>query len=133
MNVLIIKQFSVFTPNKPGTLSSLTKLFADNKINLMGIASEVRDDSGTVRLAVAGDADVSALLSGAGFPSVESRLLSVEVPDRPGELHKVADLLAQAKINITTVYGTVVDGNATRLLIATEDTDQAFKILSESR
>ncbi len=130
MRVQIIKQFSVFMPNRPGALSNLAKIFADKGINLVGIASEVRDDAGMVRLAVTGDQDVSSLLSGAGFPSVESRLISIEVPDRPGELYRIAKILGDGKINITTVYGTILDGNSTRILLAVEDTDKAHKLIS---
>ena len=129
MKVEVIKQFSVFMPNKPGSLSRLAKLFADKKINILGIASEVRDDSGLVRIAVAPDAEVSPVLSQAGFSSVETRLLSVDIDDRPGELLRVADALSAAKLNITTVYGTGFEGQRSRVLIAAEHTDKAMKVL----
>ena len=131
MNIEILKQFSVFMPNKPGALSRLTKLFAEKEINILGIASEVRDDSGLVRIAVGAGVEVSQLLSQAGFSSVETRLLSVDVDDRPGELLRVADALASAKVNITTVYGTSMVGQRSRILIAAEHTDKAIKILDQ--
>jgi len=127
-----IKQFSVFMPNKPGALSRLAHLFAEKGMNILGIASEVRDDSGLVRIALAHDADASAILSKAGFSSVETSILSVELDDEPGQLLKVSDALAAGKINITTVYGTSVPGAKTaRLLIAVQNTDRALTILEE--
>ena len=129
MKVETLKQFSVFLPNKPGALSRLAKLFAEAGVNLLGIASEVRDDSGMVRVAVGPDKDVSAILSKAGFASVESKLLSVQVADKPGELHRVARALAEGGINITTVYGTSLDGSSCRILIAAENTDLAREVL----
>lgn len=119
-------------PNKPGALASLAKLFADKGINLLGIASEVRDDSGLVRLAVEGDADVSGILSKAGFASVETDLLSIEVDDRPGELHRATKILADAKFNITTVYGTSLGGGAARILIAVQGADKAKALLERA-
>jgi hypothetical protein len=125
-----IKQLSVFMPNKPGALSRLAALFAENKFNILGIASEVRDDSGLVRIALAGDADASSILSRAGFSSVETFILSVELDDRPGQLQRVCDALATGRINITTVYGTSVIGAKTaRILIAVQNTDKALEIL----
>jgi hypothetical protein len=125
-----IKQFSVFMPNKPGALSRLASLFAEKSINILGIASEVSAESGLVRIALANDSDASAILSKAGFSSVETHILSVEVDDKPGEMLRITDALAEGKINITTVYGTSVPGaGSSRLLIAVQNTDKALSIL----
>ena len=117
-------------PNKPGALTRLAALFSEKNINILGIASEVRDDSGLVRIALENDADVSSILSSAGFSSVETHILSVEVDDKPGELLRVAAALAEGKVNITTVYGTSVEGAKTsRILIAAQNIDRALAIL----
>lgn len=132
MRVHKIKQFSVFMPNKPGALTRLAALFSEKGINILGIASEVRDDSGLVRIALENDAEASSILSAAGFSSVETHILSVEVDDKPGELLRVAAALADGKINITTVYGTSVEGAKTsRILIAAQNTDRALEILEK--
>jgi len=129
VRVEVLKQFSVFMPNRPGALSRLAGLFSEKGINIVGIASEVRDDSGLVRIAVDAKADVSAILSQAGFASVESSLLSVELPDRPGEIYRLAKALADGKINITTVYGTSLGSPSSRILIAAENTEKARALL----
>jgi hypothetical protein len=125
-----LKQFSIFMPNRPGALARLAELFSAEKINILGIASEVRDDSGLVRIALPMTADVSGVLSKAGFSSVETFILSVEVDDSPGELFRVTQALADAKINITTVYGTAVDGaKSARILVALQNADKALEVL----
>lgn len=131
MKVEVLRQFSVFMPNRPGALSALAKIFSDKGVNLLGIASEVRDDSGLVRIAVPTDSDVSHILSQAGFASVETSLLSVEVPDKPGELLRLTRALAEGKVNITTVYGTSIGGESCRILIAAENTPKARAILEQ--
>lgn len=132
MKVQKIKQFSVFMPNKPGALTRLAALFAEKGINILGIASEVRDDSGLVRIALENEAEVSSILSAAGFSSVETHILSVEVDDKPGELLRIGAALADGKINITTVYGTSVPGGRTsRILIAAQNIDKALAILEQ--
>ena len=130
MKVEKIKQFSVFMPNKPGALSRLMTLFAEKDVNILGIASEVSAESGLVRIALANDSDASSILSKAGFSSVETQILAVELDDRPGQLRRISDALAQGKINITTVYGTSSPGAATsRILIAVQNTDKALELL----
>jgi hypothetical protein len=131
MKIEVLKQFSVLLPNKPGALNRLAQLFSQKGINILGLASEVRDDSGIVRIAVDPKVDVSAVLSQAGFASVETRLLSVEVDDEPGELFWLTQALAEGGINITTVYGTAAPKGSCRILIATENTQKA-RLLLES-
>ena len=70
------------------------------------------------------------MLSKAGFASVETRLISVVVDDEPGKLEEITRILAEGEINITTVYGTAF-GKISRILIAVENTDKAFKLLKE--
>ena len=129
MKVTIIKQYSVFMPNRPGALARMAKLFSDSGVNIIGISSEVRDDSALVRIAVDGEEDRSSILSKAGFASVEGRLLSVEVEDKPGQLAKVAKILADGGINITNVYGTSFGRQVSRILFAVDSTDAAAELL----
>lgn len=129
MKVEVLKQFSVFLPNRPGALSALARLLSDKNVNILGIASEVRDDSGLVRIAVGPESDVSGILSAAGFASVETSLLSIEVADRPGELARVTKALADGKVNITTVYGTSFGGRASRILVSVTNTEKALSLL----
>lgn len=129
MKVSVIKQYSVFMPNRPGSLAALSRHFAERGVNVVGLASEVRDDSGLVRIALEGDADHSEILSRAGFASVETNLLSVELEDGPGKLHRLAQLLADGGVNITTVYGTASVQSGSRVLLAVENTKKAVRIL----
>src|SRR5438552_1165334 len=101
MKVEILKQFSVFLPNQPGALSRVVKLFADDGINIFGIASEIRDDSGIIRLVVENRPGIHSVLTKGGCICVEADVLSVELTDRPGELYRLAKTLGDNGINIT--------------------------------
>lgn len=129
MKASVIKQYSIFMPNQPGALARLALAFGESDVNIVGIASEVRDDSGLVRIAVESGVSVSGVLSRAGFASVEGKLLSLEIDDKPGKLAEVAGLLADAGINITTIYGTALSSQVCRMLIAVDDTDEAMQVL----
>lgn len=131
MKVSLIKQYSVFLPNHPGALADLAKRFGDSGINIIGLSSEVRDDSALVRIALDGDGDYSSVLSKAGFASVEGKMISVEVDDQPGRLHAVTKALGEGGVNITNVYGTAAGGGISRLLIAAENTARAMSVLEK--
>jgi hypothetical protein len=127
--VKLISQYTVFLPNVPGALSKFVELFANEGINIIGIASEIRDDSGVVRIAVDADLKVSHILTGAGFTTIETSMLSVELPDKPGELLRLTKILGENNINITTVYGTSLGGASGRLLLNVTDADKALEVL----
>jgi len=129
MSVKLIRQYTVFLPNVPGALSKFVELFANEGVNIIGIASEIRDDSGVVRVAVDADRKVSHILTGAGFTTIETQMISVELPDKPGQLMRMTKLLGEHNINITTVYGTADTGHTGRLLMNASDVDRALEIL----
>ena len=129
MSVKLIRQYTVFLPNIPGALSKFVELFANEGINIIGIASEIRDDSGVVRIAVEADRKVSHILTGAGFTTIETQMISLELPDKPGQLLLLSKALSAHDINITTVYGTSVGGANGRLLLNASDPDKALEVL----
>jgi hypothetical protein len=131
VKITLIKQYSVFLTNSPGALADLTKRFSESGINIIGLSSEVRDDSALVRIALDGETDYSAVLSKAGFASVESKMISVEVDDQPGRLHMITKALGEGGVNITNVYGTAAGGSISRLLLAVENTQKAMKALEK--
>ena len=129
MPVKLIRQYTVFLPNVPGALAKFVELFANEGINIIGLASEIRDDSGVVRIAVDGDRKVSHILTGAGFTTIETPMISLELADKPGQLLRLTKLLSENNINITTVYGTSFGGASGRLLMNASDTDKALEVL----
>jgi len=130
MIITTVRQYSVFLPNKPGALSEFTKLFADQGIAIIGIASEIRDDSGVVRVSVESDKRIGYILTQAGFTTVETSMLSLELPDNIGELHRLSSKLGEAGVNITTVYGTTHTGRTSRLLFSVNDLEKAKEVLN---
>ncbi|OGS08428.1 MAG: hypothetical protein A2270_09055 [Elusimicrobia bacterium RIFOXYA12_FULL_51_18] len=131
MAVKIVRQYTVFLPNVPGALSGFIELFVNEGINIIGIASELRDDSGVVRVTVDAEKKISYVLTNAGFTTVESLMISIELTDKPGELLNMTRMLAANSINITTVYGTALGGKTGRILLNVSDADRALEILKK--
>lgn len=129
MPVKLVRQYTVFLPNIPGALAKFVELFANAGINIIGLASEIRDDSGVVRVAVDADKKVSHILTGAGFTTIETTMISLNLDDKPGQLMRLTKVLGDNHINITTVYGTSDTGNTGRLLMNVSDADKAVEVL----
>lgn len=129
--IKLVKQYTVFLPNKPGALHSFIELFANEGINIIGISSEIHDESGIIKIAVDSDKKLSYILTRAGFTTLETTMISITLEDKPGELIKLTKLLAENNINITTIYGTA-SGCPSRILLNVSDLEKTLSILKQT-
>jgi len=132
MAISIVKQYSVFLMNEPGTLKSFTELFVRENINIIAMAQDVRYDAAVVRLAVQNDKGISHILTKAGFTSVKTDAICLDIPDRVGILRDVGAVMSNHGINITTFYGTADKNGVTRWIIVVNDITQALNALEAS-
>lgn len=132
MAVKLIRQYTVFVPNSPGALCKFVEIFNKAGLNIIGIASEVRDDSGVVRIALDEDTHASKVITDAGFTTIETFMLSYEYPaDRPGNLFRLTQILNKHGLNITTVYGTSLIGDKGRIIFNVPDAEKAISIIEK--
>jgi len=131
MAIKLVRQYTVFLPNRPGALSQFIELFANEGINIIGVASEIHDESGIIKIAMDSDKKFSYILTRAGFTTLETSMLSIDLEDKPGELLKLTKILAQNDINITTVYGTSYGNKVSRILLNVSNPETALEILSK--
>ena len=99
-----VKQISVFLENRPGCLYEMTKALADQKIDLRGLSLAETSDFGIVRLIVDDVLGTATVLKDSGFVSSLTDVLAVEVPNVPGGLNKVLEVLNSEKINVEYMY-----------------------------
>ncbi|MBM4046795.1 MAG: ACT domain-containing protein [Planctomycetes bacterium] len=126
----IQKQLSVFLANKPGTLAKMCATLGKAKINILALAVSDTVDHAVVRLVVDHPDRACLLLGDTGALVVENDVLMVELPNRPGELARVASKLAKAKMNIEYAYCTSGETQATgTLLLRVDNPRKALKVL----
>ncbi|MBQ7544133.1 MAG: acetolactate synthase [Synergistaceae bacterium] len=99
-----VKQISVFLENRPGCLHEMTKALADANIDLRGLSLAETSDFGIVRLIVDDVLGTTNTLKDAGFVASMSDVLAVEVPNVPGGLNKVLEILSGTGINVEYMY-----------------------------
>ena len=103
----VIRQISVFLENRPGSLAEVTRYLADQSINLRAMSIAESRDFGTIRI-IASDQDACAeALRKQGYQYTEVDVLAAEMPDRPGGMAEVAEIIAQENINIEYGYAMV--------------------------
>lgn len=129
--IKLVRQYSVFLPNSPGAMNKFLDRFTREEINIIGIASELTDGAGIVRITVDSEKSVSPVLTSDGFTTIETFVILLELKDRPGMLQQLSTLLSDNGINITTIYGTTYTGAVGHLLLNVTDAPRAMEILKE--
>ena len=99
-----VKQISVFLENKPGSLSDMTKVLADSGIDMRAFSLAETSDFGIARVIVDDLYKTTTVLKDAGFIHSVSSVLAVAIPDVPGGLWQVLDILRQESINVEYMY-----------------------------
>ncbi len=119
---------AVFVENKPGQTARITRLLAEAGVNLRWFTIANSGSFGVMRFLVdQSDAAIRALKDkGVMVSPVE--VIAVEVPDKPGSLQAVADLLGRNNINLDNSSGFVA-GQRAVLIIEVHELAQARAIL----
>ncbi len=128
-----VEQISIFLENKPGGLEHVTRVLKDADINIRALSLADTSDFGILRLIVNDtDAAEKALLSN-GFTVRRTPVVAVEVPDRPGGLHGILEILLKKGINVEYTYAFVERSGENALIIFRFDrTDEAIDVLLEN-
>ena len=99
-----IKQISVFLENKPGALYAMTGVLAQNQVDLRALNVAETKDFGIVRLIVDNVYTATTVLKDAGYIQSVTPVVGVAIPDVPGGLNRVLQVLADAKVNVEYMY-----------------------------
>ncbi len=132
MAISVIKQYSVFLINEPGALKSFAELFVRENVNVIAISQDVRYDAAVVRIAVKYNEEISHALTKAGFTSVKTDAICLDAPDRTGLARDIGAVLFKQGINITTIYGSAMEGGMSRWIVVVNDITKALNALEAS-
>ncbi len=126
------EQISVFLENKAGRLCEVTGVLAEAQVNIRALALADTSDFGVLRLIVDDTEKAKTALKTAGFTVGKTDVLAVEVPDRPGGLYEILDLLQSAGINVEYMYAFVnVTGENAVMIFRFDETAKAISTLQE--
>ena len=113
-----MKQISVFVENKPGALYALTAVLAQGQIDMRALSLAETKDFGIVRLIVNDLYKATTLLKYAGYVHSLTPVVGVAIPDVPGGLNRVLQVLTDAKVNVEYMYA----------FLGGKDVDHAYMI-----
>ena len=125
-------QISVFLENRAGQLAEITNVLSENHIDLRALSIAETADYGVLRLIVNKPHEASAVLLEHGFVLSMTPVTIVAVPDEPGGLAKVLNILSDANIDIQYMYSVFGQENGLAYMIFRVANDEQLRaVLTE--
>ena len=103
-NTMIIRQISIFLENRKGRINEVTRVLADNGINMEAFCIAETSDFGLMRLIVSEVDRTVSVLREAGFAVIVTDVVSISCRNVAGALASVLEILAGRGIFIEYMY-----------------------------
>ncbi|MDD3364271.1 MAG: hypothetical protein PHZ03_04765 [Syntrophomonas sp.] len=131
---MFIAQISVYLENARGTLREMTKLLAENEIDIMALSIADTSNFGIVRMIIREACIDKALncMKNAGFMVKKTNVICVGVPNKPGALDNILAVIEEADISIEYIYSFnySVDGDAL-FVLRLLDSERVIELFKE--
>jgi len=125
-----VPQVSVFLENRRDRLHEACKILSDAGLNLITLTLTDTADFGVVRFIVRDPQKAAAVLRDNGFTTIVNEVLAIEVPDRPGGLAEILEVLDAGGVDIEYIYAfRESPERAAVLIFRFEDPDKAIEVL----
>jgi hypothetical protein len=128
-----LKQLSLFLENKPGTLSLPCRILAKAGISLVTLTVADTLQFGILRIVVRDWEKAKKILEDNGCVVKVSDVVAIQVPDQPGGLMQILDVLETARINVEYMYAfTSKQEDKGVLVFRFDDADAAIQALQNN-
>jgi hypothetical protein len=121
------KEISFTMPDKVGLLSEVTTAIAGARVNIAAICAYAMENSAYFMLTADSTAKAKKALAPLGVAIDERDVVEVEIPNKPGELQKIAD----AGIDIEYMYATAGKGKTATCVLKTADDQKAMRVINK--
>ena len=125
-------QLSVFLVNQPGSITAVSGLLSDKGVNIIAFSLAEGLDHGYVRMVVDKPDIARVALTEDGGLIFERSVLLVEASNHEGSLHRIANTLSEAGVNVDYTYCASGTRPDTGLMVArVNDLPKAISALND--
>jgi hypothetical protein len=125
-----VEQISIFIENKSGRLAEVSRILGEAGVNIRALSLADTSDFGILRLIVNDREKAMTALKGKGFTVSKTEVVAVEVPDQPGGLASILQVLDNELINVEYMYAFVERCGANAVIIFRfDETEKAITTL----
>jgi hypothetical protein len=127
-----VEQISIFLENKSGRLAEVTRILGENGVNIRALSLADTTDFGILRIIVNDTEKAKDVLKKNNFTVGKTEVIAVEVPDNPGGLAGILDILKSEDLNVEYMYAFVErSGEDAVIIFRFDEIDRAIKVLGE--
>lgn len=130
---MIIHQISIFLENRAGQLAQVTRVLADNGIDMRAISIAETTDYGVLRLIVDDAQRATNILLANGFILSMTPVHVVAVPDEAGGLAPVLEALAEGNLDIEYMYSLFTHQDGKAYMVFRNSDEEKFVSLLAAR
>ena len=128
-----VKELNIQLEHRPSALAKLCKALADRKVNIVAFQASTDERRSQVHLIVDNAAAAKTVLDAERLTYTENDVAQVALPNRSGELARVASRLGEANININYAYGGVEPStNNPLLFFGVQEVGRAAQLLDQN-
>jgi hypothetical protein len=127
-----IQQLSVFLEDRSGRLTELTRILAANDVNITALSIAETADYGIVRMVVGRPELAKEALEKAGFSIGLTDVVCVNMPDQPGSLYRILEILTDEGINVDYMYA-FSNNDVALAVIRAADIQRVTEVLERNR
>ena len=125
-----LEQTSVFLENRKGRLWKALSILRDAQINIRALSIADTSEFGILRMIVPESDKAREVLEASNFVVKTSDVIGVEIPDEPGGLDGILEMLTRADINVEYLYAFVEKKmNQAIVVLRTDDIEEGIKAL----
>jgi len=124
-----VYQISLFLENRAGQLAEVTRVLADNKIDMRAISIAETSDYGVLRLIVDDAEKATFILHQHGFILSMTPVSVVCVPDEVGSLAPVLEALAKGNMDVEYMYSLFTHKDSMAYMVFRIDDEEKFAAL----
>jgi len=132
VSMMKLKQTSVFLENRKGRLWKAISTLREADINIRALSIADTSEFGILRMIVPDPDKAKEVLEENTFVVKTNEVIGVEIPDQPGGLDGILEILTKADINVEYLYA-FVEKKADQAIVVlrTENIDAGIKALKE--
>ena len=123
-------QVTVFVENRPGRISRIARVLADQDINIRAITISDMGEYGLINIICTDPDRAENILSQKGYSVSRKYVIVILMEDRPGAIAGITEYLQTKNINISNAYGFILKKGARAVLVLeVDDFDKAERMI----
>lgn len=125
------KQLSFEMSNKVGLLSEVTGAVTNANVNITAVCAYGMGKKAYFMLLTENNAKAKKALGSLKAKVEEEDVVTVELPNKIGEIQKIAKKIAEADIDIIYMYGTASTGKSSICVLKTANDNKAMRAINK--